>query len=218
MTRIKNKAIYIEGEEQQLSHDEKENRIYSRIEASIVFPGSAPGAIVVVAEEQRQFGSGTPTPFYVLAEISEQWDMGNILRKHLELKAEFQITECMSPPSDTSINFLRSFNASQRERHLEEVHLNWPPSYQAGIVNYHVAILKESLRNESRRLHIPIGSAIAGHLKQIPLGQELKDSEHPLIAALAYLTTKFVTQPYVMETSVQRMCKTDYPLFTRNRR
>lgn len=58
------------------------------------------------------------------------------------------------------MHFLQTFNAQQREKHLEEVYFGYPPNFQDGNINYHLQILKETLRNEARRLFFPEGNVL----------------------------------------------------------
>lgn len=60
----------------------------------------------------------------------------------------------------TSMHFLQTFNAQQREKHLEEVYFGYPPNFQDGNINYHLQILKETLRNEARRLFFQEGNVL----------------------------------------------------------
>lgn len=166
------------------------DKVLSRVYAGLVHPVDQPGFICVLGEEQER-----SSRIYVLAEYEDD-DLGNLLRKLIEFQHDFRIQETYADITDQPFrSFLAHFNSECEARGLESIQLNRPYHFNDGKLSFHLNLLREYLRINSKRLHLLDASKLKSYLQQSFLYDETYQS-HPAIAALGWPFAALISQPY----------------------
>jgi hypothetical protein len=186
--------------------------ILSRIFAGLVHPGEHPGFICVVGE--KIVVPSRPAKYYTLAEY-EDHDLGNLLRKMVELQDDFKVQETYAPTADQSLmGFLSHFNEKRISKNLEPIELYTPYQFDDGKLYFHLNLLRENLRINSKILNLLDASKIKSSLQQTAsnMSNETYQS-HPAIAAIGWPFASLVSQAYVPEDGTPAKAITEYDLW-----
>ncbi len=188
---------------------------FSRIAAGIGWPHETPGAIVVLGEQLVLPVREAPS-IHWLAEF-ESFDLGELLQKAVELKNDFKVQTFYSGVSDTANDFTRYFNQRARQNRSHEIYIHRPANLKMdGCIGYHLNLLKEILRPESKRLLIGTQSRLPGLLQEMPNAVSgITEKDFPLLTALAYAACPLVLYPYEPEPADRQpnRCRTEYNVF-----
>jgi len=178
-----------------LPYRDKE-RLYQRVVAGIGWPGAKPGAVCVVGEEAgfRDF------QHYLLAE-AEEHDPGEFLKICVDLQGKYSISGFYGRSDEANLEYLNQWNKERRDKHLSPLYVSSAPFSDDGRLQYHLSIVKDKLRVEQKSLHLG-ESRVSGLLMEIQADElgKVVDSEHPLVAALAYAVSTLVIWKYVDPT------------------
>lgn len=211
MPAIVFKKLMLDGQEEFFPYGN--DRFYSRVVASMVWPGERPGFITILGEEMQTLRCDQKPALHELTEF-ESHDLRDLLDRHLDFLADWKFNTAYAPPDISVYRFIRHFNEEQREKRMPEIRTTRPPYYDQGKISYHLNILKEQLRPASKRLHLHVTSRLPGYLNEIPANaSDTLDSQHPAIASLAYGVTALVTHPFIFESQVTHMVETDYDVY-----
>jgi hypothetical protein len=188
---------------------------FSRITAGIGWPDEKPGAIVVLGEQLVLPAREAPN-IHWLAEF-ESFDLGELLQKAVEFKNDLKVQTFYAGASDATNDFTRYFNQSARRNRTHEIHIHRPPNFKMdGCIGYHINLLKEILRSESKRLLLGAQSRLPGLLQEMPNAvTRIAEKDFPMMTALAYAACPLVLYPYLPESPNRALdrCRTEYDVF-----
>lgn len=96
-------------------------------------------------------------------------------------------------------------------------YIHRPPSLKTdGCIGYHINLLKEILRPESKRLLLGTQSRLPGLLQEMPNAvSSLSEKDYSLLTALAYAACLLVLYPYTPEPpdGSPNRCRMEYDVF-----
>ncbi len=180
-----------------MAEDGQEYGLY-RPRLAFQLPRSKQGAVVIISEEY-QFRK--PKQLYLLYEFTTG-DTGLLLDKVKELQYILEIREIYARLIPAEINMLQFANQASWQKKRKEISVLTPyPCDDAGIIDYHLTILRGLTRPENTRLIFRAGSSLETELAALPANPyNTKDDDYPLIAALCYgivslISSETVDQP-----------------------
>lgn len=198
-------------------YSREDDRYFQRVVAGIGWPSEKPGAVVVLGEELT-VSPGTMPNIHWLGEY-ETGDLGALLRQAVLYMHDLKVMAFYAGMDQPARSYLLHFNREARDQRKPTLDVLTPPNLVPdGGISYHVNVLKDLLRPESKRLTLSSKSRLPGALGELPesIGA-LKEGDCPLVAALAYAVISLKSQPHhSMELSGNRdlcRCKTEYDLF-----
>lgn len=206
---LKYKSLYLKGgsANELFPFDEENRRYFNRIACAVVWPSAQPGCAVVLGDEMSK-----ERRYHWLAEHFDH-DLGNLLRRCLELKSQFKISDFFARPDEVVLFFLDTFNADNRKRGISDFHFSEVPFCDgSGRIGYHLNVLRELLRPGNKRLILSESSVLPGQISSLPQGiGDVFDNDQPGPAALSYCTSVFEVYPY--RPNVRRQ-KTEYDVLS----
>lgn len=169
---------------------------FGRVIGAIGWPSKRPGGIVVLGEELPLHPAVTP-PIYWLAEY-ESADLGRLLGKAVFFMNMLKVRTFVAGFDATTNAYYLHFNRKARENRTPAISTTTPPNWQKdGGICYHFNVLKDMLRPDSKRLNLDPESRLPGMLAELPASvSDLKESDFPLVTALAYAAETLQSQPY----------------------
>ncbi len=188
---------------------------FSRVVAGIGWPHEKAGAIVILGEELILPVREAPS-IHWLAEF-ESFDLGELLQKAAEFKNDLKVQFFYTGLDRTADDFVRYFNQRARQNRNQEIYVHRPPNFKMdGCIGYHLNLLKEILRPESKRLIFGTQSRLPGLLQEMSNAvASLSEKDCPMLTALAYAACPLLLYPYVPESPDRQTdrCRTEYNLF-----
>lgn len=176
-------------------YDPDARRFFCRVVTGIAWPGEHPGFVAVVGEEYHP----KERRYFWLAEYQSH-DLGDLLRRCMELKSELKISDFYGSPDEQVLFFLNHFNTDLRNRGQKEFHFEIPPNHIDGRIAYHLNVLKSCLVPSATRLVLNEQSALPGMLGSLPPGApDLKAGDAPGPAALAFALSALESYPFNYE-------------------
>jgi len=169
-----------------------DKRIYQRVAGGLGWSGPKPGALVIVGEELALH-----SPYIYLLKEVEQGDLSELFRFCVDLKAKYKVQGFYGRLDEPIREYLGQWNRERRDKYLSPLHISAAPSSDDGRLQYHLSIAKDKLRVEQKSLFL--GEAkVSGLLAEIQTSElsEIKDSEHPLVAALCYAVSALTVWEY----------------------
>jgi hypothetical protein len=165
-----------------------DERFYKRIWAGIVPPSERPGAIVVVAEE---LSLRPPAHIYWIDEVVET-ATDNLMQRALDFKALYQVQEFYGRTKNKDFyRFLSFWNANRREKNLKTLEISTAPHSDSGNISFHISTLRARLAPNKKTLHLVESKLLPAAFQELSMADvsTAKDFEHPVLSALAYITT-----------------------------
>ncbi len=189
--------------------------LFSRITAGIGWSSEKPGTIVVIGE-QLTFPVREAPSIHWLAEF-ESFDLGELLKKAVEFKNDLKVQTFYAGLNDTANDFTRYFNQSARRKRSHEIHIHRPANLKMdGCIGYHLNLLKEVFRPESKRMLLSAQSRLPGLLQEMPnTVTNITEKDYPLLTALVYAASPLILYPYTPESADRKpnCCRTEYDIF-----
>ena len=180
-----------------MAEDGREYGLY-RPRCAFQLPRSNQGAVVIIAEEY-QFRKAKQ--LYLLYEFTTD-DAGLLLEKVKELQYVLEIREIYTRLIPSEINMLQFANHASWLKKRKEISVLTPlPCDDNGNIDYHLTVLRGLTRPENTRLIFRAGSSLETELAALPANPyNIKDDDHPLVAALCYgivslISSETVDQP-----------------------
>jgi len=194
-----------------IRYDEDNDRDLNRVYAGFVPPGEQPGFTTVIGESLY-----LPQKFYVMAEY-EDFDLGNLLRQTMEMHADLKVQMLYGPMDDALNGFLIHLNRQRADNGLDTIHFSYPYRFDGGNVSYHLNMIREALRTNSKSLYLGDASKVQSALQQIP--SNLPDApcqKYPIVAAAGWPLAALMSMPQNMHDDTgPAMAVTKYDLFPR---
>ncbi|UCG11477.1 MAG: hypothetical protein JSU72_13135 [Deltaproteobacteria bacterium] len=165
------------------------------------WPGSQPGCVVIIAEEERIIAE--PNKYerkilYHLLDEFENWDLDILIRTATDLSAKHNCQGIYARLThQPGVDYLQTFNklAMQEKRgffylqaapHTHEEHL------RLGAIEFHLNLIRRYLHPAQKRLVLG-DTKLIGYLQDIPREVTLlKDLDCPAVAALGYALAHLV--------------------------
>jgi len=165
-----------------------DDALYGRVYGAIGWPGSLPGAAVVVGEEYS-YEPGTYTRHMHVFTAYRNYDLSEIFRNCVDLTGSFKVDRWFARIDPAMIRVLWQFNKEGRKERTGTLQLSHAPHSDSGHIAYHMSVLKKTMKAESQCLH---GVGLKG-INVLNVKPEevavIHDIDAPDVAALAYAVT-----------------------------
>jgi hypothetical protein len=196
-------------------YDTEFDRVCQRITGGIGWSGEKPGAIVALAEEMVH---RPPAPVYVLG-VFESYDLEQLCKQMVIFRHEFKIEEFFGNDTNLAcVNYISQRNHDAKYERWKTINvLGAPYVDQLGNISYHVQELKKAL-DPGKKLLVLNSKRLAAALSEIAIENisSLKDSDVPLISALAYGYTQLHVNQYLYGEDHYPKANMDYDIFAHN--
>ena len=186
------------GTGQPLFEHKTADRFYTRICAGICWPADQPGFAVVIAEECVT--PNLPARQHWLAE-AEASTHNDLIRKCVELQSEYCVETWLAIEDPVADELLTIFNQRAFEDRTPSLRVGSPSNVDTrGRIAVQLNVLREALDPRRKSLSLGRESKLPGLLQQLPtLVSDVRDTDYPGPAALAYAVAELVNQPYDFE-------------------
>jgi hypothetical protein len=176
-----------------INHNDRDIKI-ERVCQGLAWPSEKPGFVVVLGEALDKDEKGIRHLYFL--EEGQTNDTGQLIRRCLEFKKKFTVSETYGRLHGPNMRFVELWNRDAGKKGVPTLYISEAPYVSEGtgpevahgFIEYHLNIVKDRLNFQSKTLHL-LGSRLPYHLMEIQEPAKAKDTEHPAAAALCYVVS-----------------------------